>query len=202
VPARSPAASFPTSQLSSLRTLEAEAIRSAEANDFATALLSLDEAIQLQPLYASAWNNRAQVKQLAAAAAVAAATDGDTPATTGVSTLQATLLRPALADADEAIRLSVEQGDAVVQRQARTQRALLLRALGGQDSEELALQEYQQAAALGGVFARQEATRLNPYAKLCNQYLQQALESHWSGLQQQLPANDDVIPPSSSSGLP
>ena len=45
-----------------------------------------------------------------------------------------------------------------------------------QQQDELAYEDFQKAASLGGVFARHQCTQLNPYAKLCNQMLQDAFE--------------------------
>lgn len=56
--------------------------------------------------------------------------------------------------------------------QALTQRALL-RELRG--DEEGARADFERAAAMGSAFARQEAVRLNPYARLCNQMLARAM---------------------------
>ena len=77
----------------------------------------------------------------------------------------------ALADLEKAIELS--GGTGIVAEQAYTQRGMIRRL---QQQDELAYEDFQKAASLGGVFARRQCTQLNPYAKLCNQMLQDAFE--------------------------
>lgn len=62
-------------------------------------------------------------------------------------------------------------GVGIVAEQAYTQRGMIRRL---QEQEELAYEDFQKAAQLGGAFARQQCTQLNPYAKLCNQMLRDA----------------------------
>lgn len=143
----------------------------AESKQYDSALSKLDELLSQCPSYASGYNNRAQVRQLLHAAAPGSAS------LTPESRREA--LQPALDDLNKALELASASGDRLVQRQAHTQRALLRRAIG---DEEGALADYQRGAALGSQFAKKEAVKLNPYAKLCNQYLQAALENHWSGI--------------------
>ena len=64
-------------------------------------------------------------------------------------------------------------GTGIVAEQAYTQRGMIRRL---QQQDELAYEDFQKAAGLGGVFARRQCTQLNPYAKLCNQMLQDAFE--------------------------
>jgi tetratricopeptide (TPR) repeat protein len=182
----SPAPSIDPSLLARLRASEAQAIKLAETKSYPEALSVLSEAITLCPSYASAYNNRAQVLQLMAATssgAAAAAAAAPTPSSSD-ATAPATLdpvaeqhLRSALSDVDRAIELA--NGERPILRQAHTQRGLILKALG---EDEKALEAYKLGASFGNTFAKTEAVRLNPYAALCNQYLQQALEHHWSGL--------------------
>ena len=62
-------------------------------------------------------------------------------------------------------------GVGIVAEQAYTQRGMIRRL---QEQEDLAYEDFQKAAHLGGVFARQQCTQMNPYAKLCNQMLRDA----------------------------
>jgi hypothetical protein len=48
------------------------------------------------------------------------------------------------------------------------------------------------AGGYGNSFAKVEAQRLNPYAQLCNQYLQQAMSAHWSGLKDKATATPEA----------
>ena len=52
------------------------------------------------------------------------------------------------------------------------QRGVLLH-VGGED--ERARADFEAAAAMGNAFAKQQAVRLNPFARLCNQMMAQAL---------------------------
>ena len=45
---------------------------------------------------------------------------------------------------------------------------------GDEDSARL---DFERASQLGGKFATCQAAKLNPYAKLCNQMLNQAMDS-------------------------
>ena len=49
----------------------------------------------------------------------------------------------------------------------------LIRRLAHQDAEARA--DFEEAAALGSVFARQQAVILNPYAALCNRMLSEVI---------------------------
>jgi tetratricopeptide (TPR) repeat protein len=163
--------SIPADTLERVRTMESEAILAAEQRkDYPAAISLLDQCIAAAPEYPSAYNNRAQARQLIVA--TAAASSGD-------STKDTAALQLALADSDRAIELATGANDTAVLKQAYTQRALVRRALG---QEEAALEDYREGARRGNVFAKKEAVRLNPYAALCNQYLMQAMENHWSGM--------------------
>ena len=176
--------------LSQLRELESRAIALAEAGSqlplaaasvYDEPLELLGRCISLCARYASAYNNRAQVLQLAK--------------------------RPleALADCDAAIMHATEAGerDRTVLMQAHTQRGLLRRSLGGGDErqQDAARADLERAGALGSLFAKTEAVKLNPYAALCNKYLQQAVEKQWSGLGVSLPkqATETEAPQASSA---
>ena len=108
-----------------IRGLEAEAVRMAEGGNLPGALSILDKAVTRLPTDASLFNNRAQVHRLL----------GDNAG--------------ALADLDQAIRLSGGKGRAA--RQAFTQRGLLHK-LSGKNEE--ALDDFKAAAKLGSAFAQ------------------------------------------------
>ncbi|XP_070808346.1 tetratricopeptide repeat protein 36 [Pituophis catenifer annectens] len=130
--------------------LEAQGITAAEGGELALALEKLNQAIQLLPARASAFNNRAQALRL----------KGD--------------VTKALEDLEAALKLS--KGVGPVARQGFVQRGLIQR-LQGQD--EAARSSFEQAAALGSIFARQQLVLMNPYAALCNQMLSEVMrKSH------------------------
>lgn len=168
-----PAAAVPAieeSLLTQLRGWESGAIALAEsaqaaakgnpapAGAYSESLRLLDCCISACPSYASAHNNRAQVLQLERGPDFTAR---------------------AMAACDAAILHANAAGERTVLAQAYTQRGLLHRTL---DHAEEALADLERGAKLGNAFAKTEAVRLNPYAALCNQYLQAALDKHWSGL--------------------
>ncbi|XP_026564857.1 tetratricopeptide repeat protein 36 isoform X1 [Pseudonaja textilis] len=133
--------------------LEAQGIAAAEGGDLELALEKLDQAIQLLPTRASAFNNRAQALRL----------NGD--------------VAKALEDLEAALKLS--KGSGPVARQGFVQRGLIQR-LQGQD--EAARSSFEQAAGLGSVFAHRQLALMNPYAALCNQMLSEVMrKSHPKG---------------------
>lgn len=139
--------SFDTELLKQVKELEMRGVSAAEAGDLGAALHMFSQAIQLLPVRASAYNNRAQALRL----------QGDTAG--------------ALKDLDRAVALSGAAGwtgcQALVQRG-------LLRRLACQNDQ--ARQDFEKAAALGSEFARQQAVQLNPYAALCNQMLSEVID--------------------------
>lgn len=173
-----------SSLLSQLRAMESRAISLAESGSklplappsvYDEPLRLLGECIALCSRYASAYNNRAQVLQLAK--------------------------RPeeALLDCDAAIEHATAAGDRTTLMQSHTQRGLLRRTLGQQEG---ALADLERGGSLGNLFAKTEAVRLNPYAALCNQYLQQAIEKQWSGLSPlppMTPVGEQELPPAAAS---
>lgn len=60
----SPDCSFDPSLLKQVKNLELLGVSAAESGDLKTALSHLNQAIQILPMRASAYNNRAQVKRL------------------------------------------------------------------------------------------------------------------------------------------
>lgn len=80
------------------------------------------------------------------------------------------LLSGALEDLDQAISLSSGSGRTACQ--ALVQRGLLRRLACQNDG---ARADFENAAALGSDFARQQAVVLNPYAALCNKMLSEVI---------------------------
>ncbi|XP_076850349.1 tetratricopeptide repeat protein 36 [Brachyhypopomus gauderio] len=133
---------FPSDLLRKVKDLELKGVAAAESGQVEVALGHFNQAIQLLPSRASAYNNRAQAKRL----------QGDIGGATD--------------DLDRAISLS--RGVGLTACQALVQRGLLLR-LAKRDDEARA--DFERAAALGSEFARSQAVTLNPYAALCNNML-------------------------------
>jgi len=129
------------------RELEIEAIRKAEKKLYDEALELFEKAFKVTPQNPSLLNNRAQTYRLK-----------------GENQL-------AMKDLDDAINLC--EGDKIVAKQAYTQRGLI-KELNG--DEEGARKDFEMGAKFGSSIARQEAIKLNPYAKLCNQMLSEAMK--------------------------
>ncbi|XP_026988433.2 tetratricopeptide repeat protein 36 [Tachysurus fulvidraco] len=140
--------SFDPNLLEKVKNLEMKGVSAAESGDLKTALSHFDQAIQILPKRASAYNNRAQVKRLL----------GDTES--------------AIEDLEQAIVLSKGRGRTACQ--ALVQRGLLFR-LAHRDDDARA--DFERAAALGSMFARQQAIILNPYAALCNRMLSEVISN-------------------------
>ncbi|KAG7333126.1 hypothetical protein KOW79_003261 [Hemibagrus wyckioides] len=140
--------SFDSNLLEQVKNLELKGISAAESGDLKMALSHFDQAIQILPVRASAYNNRAQVKRL----------QGDTDS--------------AIQDLEQAILLSKGTGRTACQ--ALVQRGLLFR-LAHRDDDARA--DFERAAALGSMFARQQAIILNPYAALCNRMLSEVISN-------------------------
>ncbi|XP_035009643.1 tetratricopeptide repeat protein 36 [Hippoglossus stenolepis] len=138
---------FDAELLEQVKELEMRGVSAAEAGDLQAALQLLGQAIRILPGRASAYNNRAQALRL----------QGNTAG--------------ALQDLDRAVSLSVG-GARRTGCQALVQRGLLRR-LARQD--DAARADFEEAAALGSEFARQQAVALNPYAALCNKMLSEVI---------------------------
>ncbi|TNN69724.1 Tetratricopeptide repeat protein 36 [Liparis tanakae] len=137
---------FDTELLRQAKELEVRGVSAAEAGDLQAALQLFSQAIQILPQRASAYNNRAQALRL----------QGDTAG--------------ALGDLDRAVSLSGSAGRTACQ--ALVQRGLLRRlACRGEEARA----DFEEAAALGSEFARQQAVALNPYAALCNTMLSEVI---------------------------
>ncbi|KAM6432326.1 tetratricopeptide repeat protein 36 [Liasis olivaceus] len=127
--------------------LEAQGIAAAEGGDLELALEKFNQAIQLLPERASAFNNRAQAFRLGGEVA------------------------KALEDLEAALKLS--GGAGLVARQGFVQRGMIQRLQG---QEEAARRSFEQAASLGSAFARRQLVLMNPYAALCNQMLSEVMK--------------------------
>ncbi|KAI5615957.1 tetratricopeptide repeat protein 36 [Silurus asotus] len=139
---------FDPNLLKQVKNLELQGVSAAESGDLKTALSHFNQAIQILPMRASAYNNRAQANRL----------QGDTDS--------------AIADLEKAISLS--RGTGRTACQALVQRGLLLRLTQRNDE---ARADFERAAALGSTFARQQAVSLNPYAALCNRMLSEVISN-------------------------
>jgi tetratricopeptide repeat protein 36 len=137
------------SVLEQLQKIEIAGVALAEQKqpDLTGALAKFTEAIELEPTYASAYNNRAQVY----------------------------LLQDKLSEAVEDLGKAIEwgAGDAKVLKNAYTQRAIAYKRLG---KDELALADFESGGKLGNAFAQENAVRLNPYAQMCNAMMEHAMK--------------------------
>lgn len=161
---------YPPAVTDTLAATERQAIAAAE-EDRAGADAILTKLIAQYPLYASAYNNRAQLRRL--------------------------LRHPPadiLADLDQAIVLAappdpvtaVSHEAATVLGMAYTQRGavLLQRARapdGTSDDEERAAREFELGGRWGNELGRKLARELNPYAKLCGAMVKEAMKAEYGG---------------------
>ncbi|KAI8905917.1 hypothetical protein EDD86DRAFT_175432, partial [Gorgonomyces haynaldii] len=136
---------IPDALLMQLRQHELDGYHYAEAGDIEKAVQEFTVCIQKCPEYASAYNNRAQAYRL----------------------LNDDL--SALKDCDKAIELGTGQQTTLMQ--AYTQRAVIHRKLGNTKEAE---RDFQQGAQFGNPLAR-GVIKNNPYAKLCNQMVAEAM---------------------------
>lgn len=140
-----------TAEQQESKRLEMKAIESANNGQYDQAFDYFQQALQLWPENASVLNNRAQTYRLQ------------------------NRIADARQDLDEAIQLlgdlnlSVDSHLRQVARQAYCQRALIHLL---EENRELGLKDMQQSAQLGNQFARAYMAKMNPYAALCNQMLQ------------------------------
>ncbi|XP_031354339.1 tetratricopeptide repeat protein 36 homolog [Photinus pyralis] len=132
------------------KELEAHGIKLAEASKFEEALTTLSEAIRTSPQRASIYNNRAQVHQFMRNST------------------------RAFDDLTMAIDLGSKNSQKRTLCQAYCQRGLLYRK---DEKIELAKEDFEKAASLGSLFAKNQLIELNPYAALCNQMLRKAFEN-------------------------
>jgi tetratricopeptide (TPR) repeat protein len=131
-----------------LETLEKQAVQAAEKNDLDQALSLFNECITIEPNYASAYNNRAQLYRMQDE------------------------VEKAIADLDKVIS-DVGAGQPKVLRQAYTQRAILKRQQGDLNASR---EDFEMGAKLGNPVARNIAVKENPYAKMCNQVMMEVMK--------------------------
>ncbi|XP_057380508.1 tetratricopeptide repeat protein 36-like isoform X2 [Daphnia carinata] len=124
------------------KEFEKQGVIFAESGRMDQALEMFGKAVECSPMWASAYNNRAQAFRL--------------------------LKRneEAMKDLDMAIQLSNGKGKAACQ--AYCQRAMLNHYTG---NEELAFKDWECASNLGSNFAKNQLIQKNPYAALCNKML-------------------------------
>ncbi|CAO3587902.1 unnamed protein product [Absidia cylindrospora] len=132
--------------------MEREAVTLAEQEDTDGALAILDQCIELEKDYASAYNNRAQIYRMRDEK------------------------EKALEDLGHVIRLG--EGQPKVLRQAYTQRAILRRQQGDVHGSRA---DFEMGAKLGNPFARNVAVGENPYAKMCNQIMMEVMGRELKG---------------------
>ncbi|CAO3644910.1 unnamed protein product [Cunninghamella blakesleeana] len=133
-------------KLEKLQKLEKEAIELAEKEDLDGALKVLNQCIDLEPEYASAYNNRAQIHRM----------KNDTD--------------KAMEDLGNVIKYG--EGQPKVLRQAYTQRAILKRQEGDVIGSRA---DFEMGAKLGNPIAKNIAVNENPYSKLCNQIMMEVM---------------------------
>ncbi|CAK8682292.1 tetratricopeptide repeat protein 36-like [Clavelina lepadiformis] len=141
-----PDAHFDAVKVEKVKELEREGVKLAENKKIVESLSCFDEAIQILPERASAYNNRAQTKRF----------NND--------------IDGALEDLNRAILLGNNRGKVV--GLAFAQRSIIMK-LKGDDEEST--KDLKRAAELGNKFAKQELVQRNPYAALCNQMLSQVI---------------------------
>lgn len=138
-----------------IKYLELLAIEQAENDKTFLALETIDKAIDLCPKYlrASLYNNKAQILRLIG---------GDDRIKEGLEVL------------DSAINLSKTANNNQILRLSSAQRAWIHFRAG--KSEE-AFKDFELAGKLGCGESRKMAVRCNPYAAMCNQFMQEILGS-------------------------
>ncbi|KAI9246202.1 hypothetical protein BY458DRAFT_528140 [Sporodiniella umbellata] len=139
--------------VSKLEGLEKECVRIADSeNDLEKALKVVNQCIELEPKYASAYNNRAQIYRLQ-----------QQP-------------EKALEDLERVIG-DLGEGQPKILRQAYTQRAILKRQAGDLVGSR---KDFETGAQLGNAVARNVTVQENPYAKMCNQVMMQVMQRECS----------------------
>lgn len=190
------------STLTSLKTTEILAIRAAEAGDASKALSLLSQAIESQPSYCSAYNNRAQVYRVTVALKNEVGMDNLFAA--DQATRDAIL--NAYKDLTKAINLAtprtptepISPQTAKMLANAHTQRATILHTTSkhfaerpkgmelpkelaylGNDVgawEEAASRDFFWGGRYGNELAKAMAVHTNPYAKLCGSIVKEAMK--------------------------
>ncbi|GAA5802506.1 hypothetical protein EDC94DRAFT_392074 [Helicostylum pulchrum] len=131
-----------------LEALEKEAVSLVEKEENSEkALELLNQCIEIESKYPSAYNNRAQLYRL-----------GDN-------------LDGALLDLNYVIE-DIGQGQPKILKQAYTQRAIIKKQQGDLEGSR---KDFAEGAKLGNPVARSFAVSENPYAKMCNQVVMQVM---------------------------
>ncbi|KAA8913664.1 hypothetical protein FN846DRAFT_902726 [Sphaerosporella brunnea] len=152
---------FPPETLAALADTERRAITLADSAP-QDALALLDALLRSHPQYASAYNNRAQLRRLLSLPPAAVRAD----------------LEQAVALARPRARLApVSALQARVLSNAYTQLGALLLREGKEDEAGAA---FQEAARYGGEVARTMAVKLNPLARLCGAIVKEAMRKEMS----------------------
>ncbi|KAI8366917.1 hypothetical protein BD560DRAFT_436038 [Blakeslea trispora] len=143
-----PKYTFSAETLAKLELMEKEAVLSVERDqDTDKALSILNQCIEAEKNYASAYNNRAQIYRMS------------------------NKLDEALQDLNYVIE-DVGEGQPKILRQAYTQRAVIKRQQGDVLGSR---KDFEIGARLGNPLARQIAVNENPYAKMCNQVMMEVI---------------------------
>jgi hypothetical protein len=153
---------FPSPVLQELQKTEHAAIILAEDSSTTEALSLLDQLIASNPLYASAYNNRAQLKRILSYPRIEIISDLDAAINHGL---------PDRTSSGSAISVSVLQ--AKVLSAAYTQQGAVLLESGEEDG---AMRAFQEGAKYGGKVARVMAVRTNPYARLCGAIVKESMK--------------------------
>jgi len=132
---------------------ECKAVHLAEQGQFEESEGILTGLIELCPKYASAYNNRAQVRQFR----------GNKEG--------------AMDDLNVAIELAEDLDDQATLRQAHTQRGMLYKYC---EKEDQCVEDFNIAAKLGSTLAKQELASRNPYAAMCNKMLSDVMQKYTS----------------------
>jgi len=166
-----------------VKVLDTEGVILAEKGDLEAAIAKFTEAIGLCERFPSPYNNRAQTRQLTSEIDLALLDlDLAIKMADGIDTRTLKQVRLSLIGPIDARGLTLSSllfsSSSSSSSQAHTQRGTirLLRGL-----EEEARIDFEVAATLGNDFARKEATKLNPFAKLCNTMVSQMLKAEREG---------------------
>ncbi|OBZ86794.1 Tetratricopeptide repeat protein 36 [Choanephora cucurbitarum] len=143
-----PKYTFSDETLAKLESMEKEAVVLVEKDqDTEKALSILNQCIDMEKNYASAYNNRAQIYRMK------------------------NKLDEALQDLNFVIE-DAGEGQPKILRQAYTQRAVIKRQQGDVVGSR---KDFEIGAKLGNPLARQIAVNENPYAKMCNQVMMEVM---------------------------
>lgn len=163
---------------------EKEAIEIVENNgDYIDALNIFDNIINEEPQYASAYNNRAQLRRL----------NGDESGALDDLKKAIELAQPPITQAEgEKIRVSKMQGTILSQTYSQLGGIYLKLAEQAKkdnrdywEYEERASESLFYAGMFGNETARAVAVKINPYAKLCGNMVREALERECKVYQQE-----------------